>query len=58
MKVQDRLTIAVPEFIPDSDRQTHLYLLPPHSVSKIATNKHTHLKLGYSMQSVYDYTTQ
>lgn len=48
----------MPEFIPDADRQTHLYLLPPRSLSKISTNKKTSLKLGYSMQSVYDYSTQ
>jgi hypothetical protein len=58
LKVQDRLTIAVPDFIVDADKQTHLYLLPPHSLSKITTNKQSRLKLGYSMQSVYDSTTQ
>lgn len=58
VKVQDRLSINVPEFVPESDKQTHLYLLPPNSYSKIMTNKHTRMKLGYSMQSVYDYTTQ
>ena len=58
LKVQDRLAISVPEFVPGSDTQTHLYLLPPNSLSKITTNKNTRLKLGYSMQSVYDYTTK
>jgi hypothetical protein len=58
IKVQDRLEINVPNLIPEADKQTHLYLLPPNSLSKIVTNKQTKLKLGYSMQSVYDYTTQ
>lgn len=58
LKVQDRLSIAVPEFNLDPDRQTHLYLLPPKARSKISTNKRTSLKLGYSMQSIYDYTTK
>ena len=48
----------MPNLIPEADKQTHLYLLPPNSLSKIVTNKQTRLKLGYSMQSVYDYTTQ
>jgi hypothetical protein len=50
--------VAVPEFIPDADKHTHLYLLPPRTLSKISTNKKTRLKLGYSMLSVYDYSSQ
>jgi len=58
LKVQDLLSVAVPEFIPDADKQTHLYLLPPRTTTKIATNKKTSLKLGYSMLSVYDYSSK
>ena len=35
-----------------------MYLVPPNTVTKIETNKQTSLKLGYSQQSVFDYTTQ
>lgn len=48
LKVQDQLSVAVPEFIPDADKHTHLYLLPPRTLSKISTNKKTRLELGYS----------
>jgi hypothetical protein len=58
VKVQDRLSVAVPEFMTDADKSTHLFLLPPHSRSKIITNRQAHLRLGYSMQSIYDTTTQ
>lgn len=49
VKVQDRLSVAVPEFMTNSDKSTHLYLLPPHSRSKIVTNRNAKLRLGYSM---------
>ena len=58
IKVQDRLSVAVPEFMTDSDKTTHLYLLPPNSRSKIITNRQAQLRLGYNMQSIYDSTTQ
>jgi len=32
-------------------------LLPPNALTKIETNKRTRLRLGYSQQSVYDYST-
>jgi hypothetical protein len=35
-----------------------MYLVPPHTLTKIETNKQTRLKLGYSQQSVFDYSTQ
>ena len=57
LKVQDKLTISIPEFNLDSEKQTHLYLLPLRAKTKISTNKRTSLKLGYSMQSIYDYST-
>jgi hypothetical protein len=59
MKVNEQLQINVPEFINQPDKQTHLYLMPPHTQSKIETNKRTmRLKLGYSLQSNYDYSTE
>lgn len=38
----------VPEFINNEERQTHLFLIPTLSYTKIETNKKTRLKLGYS----------
>jgi len=35
-----------------------MYMVPPNTVTKIQTNKQTRLKLGYSQQSVFDYSTQ
>ena len=35
-----------------------MYLLPPKALNKIETNKKTKLRLGYSQQSVYDYSSQ
>jgi len=31
--------------------------MPPRTYSRIKTNRDTRLRLGYSMQSVYDYST-
>lgn len=31
--------------------------MPPNTFTKIETNKRTRLRLGYSQQSVYDYST-
>lgn len=31
--------------------------MPPSTYTKIETNKRTRLRLGYSQQSVYDYST-
>ena len=42
----------------NSDRQTHLYMIPRNSISKITTNKEAKLKMGYSMQSVFVNTTK
>ena len=58
LKVTNRLSINVPQYSSNADKQTHLYLVPPHTVTKIETNKQTRLKLGYSQQSVFDYSTQ
>lgn len=34
-----------------------MYLLPPKALNKIETNKNTRLRLGLSLQSVYDCNT-
>lgn len=47
----------IPEFINNPEKQTHLYLMPTNAYSKIETNRKTRLRLGYSQQSVYDYST-
>ena len=31
--------------------------MPPNTFNKIETNKKTRLRLGYSLQSVYDYSS-
>ena len=49
VNVQERLSISIPEFIPEQDKESALYLLPPNSLSRIRTNKQTRLRLGYSM---------
>jgi hypothetical protein len=56
VRVSDKLTVEIPEYINKPQQETHLYLMPPNSYSKIETNKKTRLRLGYSMQSVYDYS--
>lgn len=56
IRVKEKLAIDVPEFI-NNDKQTHLYLMPPNTYTKIETNRRTRLKLGYSQQSIYDYST-
>ena len=48
VRVREQLTVEVPEFINNPDKQTHLYLMPPNTYSKIETNKKTRLRLGYS----------
>ena len=48
----------MPEYSTNGEKQTHMYLVPPHTLTKIETNKQTRLKLGYSQQSVFDYSTQ
>ena len=48
VKVTDRLTINVPQYSTNLEKETHLYMVPPHSLTKIQTNKQTKLKLGYS----------
>jgi ABC-type uncharacterized transport system auxiliary subunit len=34
-----------------------MYLIPPNSIGHISTNIDTKLKLGYSVVSVYDHST-
>lgn len=57
VRVKDKLKVEIPEFINNPEKQTHLYLMPPNTYSKIETNRRTRLRLGYSQQSVYDYST-
>ena len=58
VKVTDRLMISVPQYSTAHEKETHMYLVPPHTQTKIETNKKSRLKLGYSQQSVFDYSTQ
>lgn len=51
------MAVEVPEFINLPDKSTHLYLMPPNTYNKIETNKKTRLRLGYSLQSVFDYSS-
>ena len=39
VRVTQKLSIDVPEYIQTGDQETHLYLLPPNAVNKIKTNK-------------------
>ena len=48
VKVTDRLTISVPQYSTYQEKETHMYLVPPHTQTKIETNKKSRLKLGYS----------
>jgi hypothetical protein len=57
VRVSEKLIVDVPEYIHNQDKQTSLYLMPPHAYTKIETNKKTRLRLGYSQQSVFDYST-
>jgi len=57
LTIADKLTVGVPEYLHNEGQQTHLYLLPPNAFNRIETNKDTRLRLGYSMQSVYDDTS-
>jgi hypothetical protein len=57
IRIRDKLKVDIPEFMNNPEKQTHLYLLPPNAYTKIETNKKTRLRLGYSQQSVYDYST-
>jgi hypothetical protein len=48
VSVKEKLKVDIPEFINSQDKQTHLYLMPPNTYSKIETNRRTRLRLGYS----------
>ena len=39
VKVTDRLTINVPQYSAAAEKETHMYLVPPHTLTKIETNK-------------------
>lgn len=57
LKVNEMLAIEVPEFMNNPQKQTHLYMMPPHTYSKIETNKKTKIKLGVSLQSYFEHAT-
>lgn len=57
IKVEDKLSMKIPEFMTDQDRQTHLYMIPRNAHGKITTNRKAKLRMGYSMQSVFMNTT-
>ena len=48
VRVNEKLIVEVPEYINNQEKETHLYLMPPHTYTKIDTNKKTRLRLGYS----------
>lgn len=51
VKVTDQLMVQIPEFINKPEKDTHLFLMPPYTYSKIVTNKQTTLSLGVSLES-------
>jgi hypothetical protein len=51
VKVTDKLTMHVPEFIEYPSKEPHIYILPPLSRNKIVTNKDANVKLAYSIQT-------
>lgn len=53
IRVQEELSIAVPDFESQQDGKTHMYILPRNVLAKIVTNKSVKLKMGYSMHSVF-----
>ena len=53
MRVTDKLMVQIPEFINKPDKDTHLFLMPPKTYSKIITNKQTTLSLGISLESQF-----
>jgi hypothetical protein len=55
--VTEQLKIQVNEFSSSSSEGTHMYLIPPNTVGHIQTNIDTKLKLGYSIVSEYDHST-
>jgi len=55
IKVSDKLTMEVPEFIEFPTKEPHIYVLPPLSKNKIVTNKDANVKLAYSIQTGIHY---
>lgn len=51
VKVTDKLTMEVPEFIEYPHKEPHIYILPPLARNKIVTNKDAKVKLAYSIQT-------
>lgn len=51
VKVTDKLTMHVPEFIEYPTKEPHIYILPPLCRNKIVTNKDANVKLAYSIQT-------
>lgn len=62
VKVTGQLRIHVNEYSsnsiqPDNGEQTHMFILPPNTLGHIRANLQTKLRLGYSVVSVYDRST-
>jgi hypothetical protein len=55
IKVTDKLTMEVPEFIEFPHKEPHIYILPPLCKNKIVTNKDANVKLAYSIQTGIHY---
>ena len=51
VKITDKLTMMVPEFIEHPSKEPHTYILPPLSKNKIVTNRDAKVKLAYSIQT-------
>lgn len=56
IKVVDELSVSIPKYSQKPHDSTHLFLMPKNTAAKIETNRQTRLKLGYSQQSVFDYS--
>ena len=48
VRINEKLSVDVPEYIHNQESSTHLFLVPPSTYTKIETNKKTRLRLGYS----------
>lgn len=55
VKVTDKLTMNVPEFIEYPTQEPHIYVLPPLARNKLVTNKDTKVTLAYSIQTGIHY---
>ena len=57
MKVTEQLKIQVNEFSSQHTAATHMYLIPPNTKGYVHANINTKLRLGYSIVSEYDHST-